>query len=93
MFAGFVFPYVERIVSTPDYVTVTSLRRISARYISRWAAIEILSLGVPFDPSISRPLSLEILSLLKLLPWRDRKFDECALSGGPQQAAVFVLFL
>lgn len=67
MLAGFIFQYVERVEYTPNFKPVTSWRRIGSRYLRGWAAIEVLSLGVPFDPRVSRALALEIISLLKLL--------------------------
>ena len=64
---NFCFGYVQFNRTTAKAEIILDRRLIAARYLRRWCAVELLSIGVPFHTATERTLPLQWLSLVKLL--------------------------
>jgi hypothetical protein len=65
--SNFSFGFVTVNAASSKREVVSDCRRIAVRYLKHSCALEVISIGIPFQAAASRPLWVQWLSLLKLL--------------------------
>lgn len=65
--SNFSFGFVTVNVETARREVVSDWRRIAIRYLRKTCALEVLSIGIPFESTAQRSFETQLLSLFKLL--------------------------